>query len=222
MADIQFSGIGITAMNGSIGGTTISRNKFGYYAKKRIGAPGVTIWLTAARTQYATFSDVWRYAMTDEERQAWYEVSLPAQDDLAMTHFITGFQLYMELNWNLFLVGGTGITVPPVLIDRPQVSYFRVGLIGSTIVDISISSVSLVRCAIYISKYVSPGRMSNNQIYMYMGYVDLNNVPVNIYPSITTRIGTRVPGNKLFIKCVPISTTSGLRGVRQFASYIAP
>lgn len=220
MAEVKFSGVGVVDMNGSVGNMTFARNFYGAYAKTRIGAPASTPFLVAWQTEVASLVNVWEFGLSEADRKVWYTVAQEKKDSMADTNKITGFDLYMSINLNLFLVSSAPVTAPPVSFERLQIPEIIIGAHTTVAFRISAAIVGSVPCALYFSRNLSPGRMSNNQIYAYAGLFGISAVPINVAAQFNTRIGALVSGKKVFVKLVPISQTSGLRGVPQYASAI--
>lgn len=220
MAEVQFSGIGVVDMNGSVGGTTFARNYYGAYAKVRIGAPAGSIFLTNWQTEVASLANVWEFGLSDSDRQQWYTVNRTAVDSMADRNVITGYDLFMSVNLNLFLVGGVQVMLPPVYFDVPQCGQPAINALSALNVKIYLSSLPDAVCAIYATKNLPAGRMSNNQIYAYIGWSFMSIGVIDIRAQYVPRLGIPITGKKIFFKVVPISQSSGFRGQPQYISGI--
>lgn len=100
MASIKFGG-GITAMSGSIGGSTYARNRFGYYLRPRTKPVNPNSSLqVVVRTAMAFFTQRWHDTLTSAQRIAWatYAAAVPVKNRLGETVYITGFNWYLAVN----------------------------------------------------------------------------------------------------------------------------
>lgn len=212
MADVKFSGIGVVAMSGSVGNQTFSRNKYGMYSKNRIGAPAGSIHLSAWQSVVAALQNIWINIMTEHERQSWYIVSLPSEDSISDTHLISGYYLYMQLNLNAFIGFGINIITPPELPPSITCPPFQIATLNSTTVILTCAGGIASQFAIYVTGNLSPGRMSNTQIWTHLHGSSGGTGPFDISTAYILRIGAPVPGKKIFFKIVPISAVSFRRG----------
>ena len=215
MADILLSGIGVSALSGSVGNTTFTFNAFGAYAKARPGTPAGSSFLTAWNDTVKTVTEVWLSSMTDSDRLPWYQFELRHGDALAFHHKISGFYTFMSCNLNLALVGGAGIIVPP--------DYLLPGVFDSLeqsgAYNIILHSSVVTQVAIYATKALSPGRMSNNQIYAYLQHevIAPGANPIDTTTTWNSRFGGAAPsGMKIFFKVQPLDDKSGLRNVEKY------
>lgn len=220
MADVQLSGIGIVDINGSVGQTTFARNYYGIYAKQRIGAPAGSTFLTDWNNEVGSLTAVWTFGMTDTDRQEWYKVSRYKQDAMAQRIRITGFDLFMSVNLNLFLIGGMQTNVPPIYTPAPQISSFTITTASIVLLKITPDWANMTECAVFVSWGLSPGRMSNTQIYAYIGHAPYPFAPNVVYTTVNNRVGNLIIGEKRFVKLIPINQTTGQRGQPQYASAI--
>lgn len=216
MADVLMSGIGVTALSGSIGNTTFSFNAFGQYAKAKPGTPAGSAYLTAWNALVSIIIQMWQTGMTDAQRLEWYKFELNHKDELAFRHRITGFYSFMSCNCNISIAGGVNITAPPpYVLPRCFDSLNQVGSI-----DMEIVSSVPTKVAIYATKLLPAGRMSVNQIYAYLTYALINPGinPQGLAPLWTARFGGAPPppGQKVFYKVQPLDDRTGLRNVEKY------
>lgn len=220
MAIAEFSGIGVTALNGSVGDTTFARNAYGIYAKQRIGAPAGSSFLTAWQTEVGVISEKWSSVLTESNRKAWYTVKRIQRNNLGQRVVVSGFDLYMSINLNRFLITDTFVVSPPV---SKNISILKGVVVTSTVVVkliIECLGSGFIPAAIYATKGLPIGRMSTNQIYAFIGFNPINNVATPSDGIYISRLGALVPGTKVFIKLVPIDDNSGLRGCPVFSSVV--
>lgn len=116
MAQIKFGG-GITAISGSIAGTTFGRNRFGFYARPRTKPVNPrSDRQVEARVRMQMLAQYWHStAMSDAERGAWntYAASVAMKNRLGETIFITGFNHFIRSNAALIAAGGTLVELGP-------------------------------------------------------------------------------------------------------------
>lgn len=220
MADIQLSGIGIVAINGSLGTTTFSRNAYGTYVKTRIGAPAGTVFLADWQTEVGNLTDGWENTLTNDQRKEWLKVRMTCRDTFGNKEVRTGFNLYMSINLNRFAVGQPSLMIPPVDRTIKQTTPPIFVTLNPSTFDITTSNSSGIRCAIYATKGLPVGRMSNNQIYALVSRGILSSSTFHMITAYTARLGAPIPGTKIFLKIVPIFAASGLRGVAQYTDAI--
>lgn len=220
MATTKFSGIGVVDLNGSVGNMCFSRNFYGTYAKNKPPQPTGSAFLTAWQTEVASLTNVWEFGMDDMQRAEWYKYALLKQDAMADRNKITGFQLFMSVNLNLFLVLAPQVTAPPISQELPQSGPLAINTLTTTQVKLFLSDLPDCYGAIYATKPLPPGRMSNNQIYAYILFSFMSIGVIDFSASYITHFGLPVSGQKIFFKCIPISQASGKRGIPQYTSGI--
>jgi len=217
MANIQLSGIGITAIENSVGQTTFSRNSYGSYAKQRIGEPATTSWLIIWQTQVSVLRNRWQAVLSESDRKTWYDHKRPVSDNIGRKKVITGYDLYMSVNLNLFLISYPPVNIYPSSealdqIDQPILTASA----GSVFFNVPLKVG--VMGAMYVSKQYSVGRMSLNQIFGFLGFFFADGITYNFTTQYSTRQATLISGKKIFCKWIPINPLSGRRGVAQYAS----
>jgi|WetSurMetagenome_2_1015567.scaffolds.fasta_scaffold15241_2 hypothetical protein len=222
MADAKFSGVGVVNLNGSIGNMTFARNFYGTYAKTRIGAPAGSTYLTTWNTEVGNLTAIWQNVLTESERAAWYTTYRVKSDSMADRIKITGFQNFMSVNLNLFLIGATGVTAPPADEPLTEIAPFSITSFAGGVLSVTGTNPVNTECAIYISWAMPVGRMSFNQIYAYIGHANINTAPSAIYSNTNPRVGVMTSGEKRFVKIVPINQNTGKKGTAYYDSIILP
>lgn len=102
MASIKFSGIGVTEMRGSVGGTVFTRNAAGAIAKIRTVPvyPATTKQVTQAAT-FATVAAAWK-SLTEAQALTWIVAAAGTDwtyvNRLGETRNYSGFGLFAKLN----------------------------------------------------------------------------------------------------------------------------
>lgn len=220
MADIQLSGIGVVAINGSLGTTTFARNYYGTYAKTRLGMPTPTAYTALWQAEVSSLSAVWQFGFTDADRLLWYSVSRIIRDAFGNVKTLTGYDLYMSVNLNLFLIGIAPVTVPPAESIPLQIGTPQIVTADTTWIEISLDVPQNTYVAIFVSWGLPPGRMSSNQIYAWCSNWLFTGADQVIYTTLGGRVGALTTGEKRWIKLVPINDATGTRGVPKFVSAI--
>lgn len=220
MAEVKFSGVGVVDMNGSVGNMTFARNFYGAYAKTRIGAPVATSWLIAWQTEVASLVNVWEFGLSETDRQLWYTVARQKKDSMADTNQITGFDLYMSVNLNLFLAASAPVIAPPAPSPLIQCGQPVIVSCTPTVFNINVPGHFADTLLFYATKNLPPGRMSFNQIYGFSAPYNNTGGVTNFNAAWNFRFGLRITGHKIFVKFVPINSSTGERGIAQYASVI--
>lgn len=102
MANVKFGPI-FSDMRGAIGGTIVSRNSSGPYAKANAMPTNArTLKSIAQRALFGQLSSCWR-ELSAEEMNAWNLAAelTPRQNSMGEEYFLTGFQLFMQYNGNI-------------------------------------------------------------------------------------------------------------------------
>lgn len=124
MAKIKWSGLGVTDGRGKLGGTILSRNQYGPYEKAYVMPTNTTsIYTSAVRTNWANLCSSWK-SLTQAERNLWEEATTEwkRSNIFADSISLSGMQLFISLNQNLFQIGEPTITTPP---DKPSLPHFN-------------------------------------------------------------------------------------------------
>lgn len=122
MALVKYGG-GVTQMSGSIGGTTFARNASGNYARARTKPVNPqTALQTVVRAAFAFLTDRWAQILTANQRTAWnlYGSSVPMQNKLGETIFLTGFSQYIRSNMIRKQLALPVIDDGPVIFEIPD------------------------------------------------------------------------------------------------------
>lgn len=106
----------VSEIRNKIAATVYSKNGAGAVIRNRVTPINRrSAGQTNARQILASYASGWR-GITQSQRDAWNAAAsnFPQTDSLGQTVILTGEQLYVRLNANLTLTGGTPITSPPI------------------------------------------------------------------------------------------------------------
>jgi len=101
--------------SGSVGGSTYSKNRGGIYLRTRVKPTNPqTVAQATVRNSLGGFSSAWR-DLSDSQREGWNTGALnfPYQNALGLTKILSGQQLFILVNRNLFEIGEPGINNIP-------------------------------------------------------------------------------------------------------------
>lgn len=222
-----FSGVGIVDIRNKINGTVFSKNRYGAYARTKVTPVNPqTDAQQAARNNLSTWSQAWR-GLTESERQSWIDgaANFPFTDIFGNSKILSGQALYVKLNVNLQNVGGTALTACPAPVAIPAIT----GL--SLVADDSANTVIVTfaptpvaadfEMVIYATPNVTAGKtFVKNLFRLVTSVAAAGTSPADISTAYIARFGDPVEGNKIFIKAVMVSTTTGQQGIPLQASTI--
>ena len=112
---VIMSGFGITQMSGKIGGHVVAKGKGATYIriKTKPHNPNTTS-QASKRAQLRALSQQWR-TLTVTQINSWNAaaINFPRKNKQGTTIILSGSDLFISLNLNLFNIGATTITSPP-------------------------------------------------------------------------------------------------------------
>lgn len=121
MANVLYGG-GVSDVRGSVGGTTMSRAKFGATHRSKTSptqpkAPKQT----QARSLLAQISRQWSRVLTPVQQAAWnaYALTNPQTNVFGQTSYLSGHQWYCKLQANIQNSGGIQNVTPPAATSQP-------------------------------------------------------------------------------------------------------
>lgn len=214
MAKVKFSAL-ISDMRNKLNGSVFSKNRAGSYLRNKVTPVNPqSVAQTAARALLTTFSQTWR-TLTEEQRSAWNgAVSQWATTDIfGDIKNPTGLQLYIRLNVNVSLAGGSALTAPPVPTGVEPVLDLSVD------VDASVQSVTLsdivtpvpAGMALYIEATpgMSAGISNANSQFRHVQTIPAAGAVGAISAAYIAKFGAVVEGKKYFVRCKFINITTG-------------
>lgn len=110
MARIQLSGI-VTSINGSVGGTTVRKNQFGFQAYNKSNGTSLSrLMFNSGFNFIRKAQNHWR-ALPDDEKRKWNNLAstTPFQNNFGNTYFLNGYQFYVKYNAKLFLCNAPSV-----------------------------------------------------------------------------------------------------------------
>ena len=216
---VKFSGIAIVDGRNKIGGSVLSRNTFGAYARNKVTPINPsTPAQSAVRAIFADISQAWR-DLTEAERDAWNQ---------AVANFIftdvfgdslepTGFNLHQQLNINLAAVALPFITSPPAPADVQSLTNLAVNEAGGgTVLEVDSTEAIeagtdfIIKATAGLSAGVSFVKTEFKQIAIAGSALIF---PIDITTGYEAVFGSLPPsGSKLFVEMVGVNNTTGQRG----------
>ena len=111
------------APSGSIGGTTYSHNRYGYYARlKSIPTNPSTERQQAIRNYFQTLAVVWGVNLSAAQRLAWntYGQAITKIDALGQEYTLPGFNWFVGNNTAILQAGGSRVDDGPTTLTLPD------------------------------------------------------------------------------------------------------
>lgn len=214
MAKVKFSAL-ISDMRNKLNGSVFSKNRAGSYLRNKVTPVNPqTVAQTAARALLTTFSQTWR-TLTEAQRQAWNgAVSQFATTDIfGDIKNPTGLQLYIRVNVNISLAGGTPLTEPPVPTGVEPVLDLSVDVDESsqsvTLSDITTPVPAGMALYIEATPGLSAGISNANSQFRFIEVIPAAGTVGAISASYIAKFGPVVAGKKYFVRCKFINITTG-------------
>jgi hypothetical protein len=228
---VIWSGIGITAGAGKVGGTVASRNANGSYLKKRTKpANPNTIPQQRVRSTLGFNSRQWK-TLTPIEQETWISQApnYPYKNKLGVTAKYTGFQLFSKVNNQLAAVDiarrleiGSPVevyAVSDIQFGTLSNSDFTIDIVLSsggttvTVVPANTSVIVQVTRQVTAGKY-APKRSIFRQIDYYPPADSLTGI--DLFADYQSLFGTPVVGSKIFVQAYCVSHITGQTGKALF------
>lgn len=226
MAKVKFSAL-ISEMRNKLNGSVFSRNRGGAYLRNKVTPLNPqTAAQVEARSLLAQFSQSWR-ALTQVQRDAWSAAvsNWTTTDVFGDSVKPTGATLYIRLNINISIAGGTAISTPPAPIGVTALSLIEVEAAGPTntvIVDFNPAFVPAdVAMIIEATPCLSPGISNANSQFRVVEVLEPgDSSPATISAAYLAKFGTIVAGQKMFVRAKMVSRTTGETSQKLVASAI--
>lgn len=227
MALLKFTAF-LADARGSVNGTVFSRNTYGAYARTKVTPvnPASTSQQNV-RQDLATRSQGWR-GLTDAQRSLWNQVAI----NFTRTNVfgdgvpLTGFNLYVRLNRNLFSIGVAAIDNAPQpasvfgFTSLSVVADTTAGTMNATFAPAIPAGTSVI---VFATAPQSAGKTFVKSEYRQITVLTTADVsPEDLAAAYIAKFGALPPvGSKAFIKFKPVNDTTGQAGTTLQASDIA-
>jgi hypothetical protein len=189
--------------SGSIAGVTSSRNRYGQYKRTRaIPVNRNTTFQGAVRTRFASLTESYR-SLSALLKAGWASLgdSITRTDSLGQTYTLTGQQAYMEINC-LNLAAGNAIVTAAPAVTSPVALLTATITLSATVFSVAYTATPLgtgARLFVYTSPQRSPGRNFESDYRLCSVTAAAAASPADIFTAYSTRFGTPVVGNKVFL-----------------------
>lgn len=208
-----------SAISGSTGGTTFSRNKGGAYMRARVVPLNPkTAAQTVVRSNFAASAKAWSNLLTDTQRAAWtfFAQANPVMNTLGASIILSGLSMYTRLNQVLAQGGYAGIDDPPANLNIDPITPATV--LNATNSGPSINFTTAAQSAFVNTSYyifatgaMNAGRTPAQNQYRFIGtYAPaLASVLINFNVPYFDLFGTPAVGTKIGARIAQVNTTSG-------------
>lgn len=216
---VKFGSV-VTDGRGKIGGHVVTKDNAGAALRnKKKGSKFGARPAVGAALSFPFISSSWRN-LSDDQREAWNSTvfQIPVTDIFGDLKIKSGFQLYQQLNMQLFLAGQSLIDEPPPDFSVTQnvcTSIDVNGFLGS--IDVYFAGQSaddhyeIIECSRGLSPGVSSPRGNFNTIGRYhinfLEYKDITNDYFSIY------FNPLPTGSKVFCRCRSLNALNGMVSV---------
>lgn len=220
-------GLIIGSASGSVGGNTISRNRYGLYVRTRaIPTNPNTSYQQNVRSLMSTYSSAWS-GLTNAQRLTWFTWAQghPATDALGQKQILTGHICYVQINTRLALVGETTLDIPPVGTAPDGLTALTLtGDIGIGTFEVAFTPTPLgatEKLWINAAVVASPG-INYIENLLKLCYVSqlAQTSPVTVKGYIEIRFGTLGVGQKVVVLAHVFDTATGLLSVPRRAEVV--
>lgn len=219
MAKLLFTAV-VADMRNKLNGTVFSKNRYGAYARTKVTPvnPQTTAQQNA-RSRLATQSQAWR-GLTQAQRDSWIAAApnFPITDIFGNQKILSGQALFVKLNTNLSLINFGPLTAAPMPVAVPSLLTLSVAADDSANTVIATFTDTTPGATydllIYATPNITPGREFVKNEFR---FIETNTFPIASPLDISTAwralFGDPVTGQKIFIKAVVMSNTTGQIGV---------
>jgi len=215
MAKVKFSAL-ISEMRNKLNGSVFARNRGGAYLRNKVTPTNPqTIAQVQARSLLTSFSQSWR-SLTEEQRAAWSSVvnQWARTDVFGDVVQPSGSALYIRLNINISLAGGSVLNTPPTPIGADaltDLSFTANSVDNEIILTFAPASVPADH-SMYIeaTPQLSPGISNANSQYRYIATLaEGAGTGADVYAEYVAKFGGLVTGQKMFIRAKFIRKNTG-------------
>ena len=209
----------VADIRNKLNGTVFAKNRYGLYARTKVTPTNPqTTNQQANRAAFGNVSSGWK-DLGQDERQAWIDaaVNFPVNDIFGNTHILAGNALYTRLNRNLEAIGQPLIVLPPTPVSMPPVTATSLTLnVSSTNVTVGFDTASQpagFTTLLYATPIVIPSRLFVKNRLRVIGTGSITTSAIEAYTLWNTRFGALIAGNRVTVRVVLISNTSGQMSV---------
>lgn len=214
MAKVKFSAL-ISDMRNKLNGSVFSKNRGGSYLRTKVTPTNPqTVAQAAARALLTSLSQAWK-TLTEEQRAAWNAAvgSWTTTDVFGDIKNPTGLQLYIRLNANISLAGGTAIDLPPVPSGVAPVLDLSVDVDDSaqsvTLSDITTPVPADTALYVEATPGMSPGISNANSKFRHITTLAPAASVGAVSAAYIAKFGAVVAGQKYFVRCKFINQLTG-------------
>lgn len=220
MALIKLSSIGITNLSGKAGGSVYAHNRGGAYVRNfAMPTNPSTAPQSAQRAVFGAFASAWR-GLSEVQRINWNDsaVNFPYINRFGDSKVLSGQNLYISLNRNLQIVGGTAIQSPPttegtdgivsasMVISASAQTYLLTSALAG-------NSSATTEYAVYATTGMSAGISNAKNKFRFLGHLDeATVVSTDLEAQYRAVFGAAVQDQKIFFRLDPINQVTGERG----------
>ena len=216
---VKFGG-GVSEMRGKEAGIIYSRNAYGSYVKQKVSPVNPqTSKQLGQRTLMGNLAQTWA-ALSAGEKASWTNLGeqVTRVNRFGDTTYYTGFGIYMKLNRNIVLAGGTALDEAPTVPEIP------VQTITALAADVSSTEINLTMgvttyagfvAQVYMTNNILTGRSFVKNYYrLITSIASAGATPYNLYTDWNAYFGNLLVADaKLFLKVKMVHIASGFEGV---------
>ncbi len=215
MAKVKFSAL-ISEMRNKLNGSVFARNRGGNYLRTKVTPTNPqTQSQVLARARLASFAQGWR-SLTEAQRESWRSVvsQWATTDVFGDVVNPSGNALYVRLNINISLAGGTTITTPPSPVGAEALTELSVGA-DHTDQSMSVAFAPATVPAdhamiIESTPMLSPGiSNANSQFRIISTLAPAASSPATVGVNQVAKFGAIVEGQKVFVRAKFIRRDTG-------------
>lgn len=215
MAKVKFSAL-ISEMRNKLNGSVFARNRGGAYLRNKVTPTNPQSFAqVGARSLLTSYSQQWR-SLTEPQREAWRSVvdQWSTTDVFGDVVNPSGSSLYIRLNINISLAGGTPLNTPPTPVGADALTDLTVAAAaGAGTVSVTFAPGTVpADHALYIegTAMQSPGISNANSKFRYFATeAAAATSPAAVGAEYITKFGALVAGQKLFIRAKFINGLTG-------------
>lgn len=215
MAKVKFHVI-VSEMRNKLNGSVFARNRGGAYVRTKVTPLNPqTSAQVGARSLLTNLAQAFR-SLTQEQITAWNSATSQwaGTDVFGDDVQPTGLALYVRLNANISLAGGTGITTPPSPVGSAALETLSLtAAVTGDQFDVAYTPASVpADHTMYVesTQMLSPGINNANSRFRFIGTVAAAAAsPADLYTAQTTKFGALVAGQKVFVRAKFINKLTG-------------